>query len=95
MTIKRPENRAQAMAVLESASASGFLSTITSSIAPVTATSGSGVLIPNVVETTHRGERGWSIFDRLLTRRVPFADFKSALDRRPEDIKTLLTVAAG
>jgi len=26
---------------------------------------------------------------------VPFADFKAALDRRPEDIKTLLTVATG
>jgi glucose 1-dehydrogenase len=33
------------------------------------------------------------IFERLITRRVPFADFTSALDRRPEDIKTLLTIA--
>ncbi|MBX3188794.1 MAG: ATP-dependent Clp protease proteolytic subunit [Labilithrix sp.] len=32
----------------------------------------SGVLIPNVVETTHRGERGWSIFDRLLKDRIVF-----------------------
>jgi ATP-dependent Clp protease protease subunit len=62
MTIKRPENRAQAMSVLESANASGFLSSVTSS----------GVLIPNVVETTHRGERGWSIFDRLLKDRIVF-----------------------
>ena len=31
-----------------------------------------GVLIPNVVETTHRGERGWSIFDRLLKDRIVF-----------------------
>jgi ATP-dependent Clp protease protease subunit len=30
------------------------------------------VLIPNVVETTHRGERGWSIFDRLLKDRIVF-----------------------
>jgi ATP-dependent Clp protease, protease subunit len=50
---KRPENRTQAMAVLERATASG-------------------VLIPNVVETTHRGERGWSIFDRLLKDRIVF-----------------------
>lgn len=41
-------------------------------------------------------EHRWpGIFERLLTRRVPFADFKAALDRRPADIKTLLTVAAG
>jgi len=30
------------------------------------------ILIPNVVETTHRGERGWSIFDRLLKDRIVF-----------------------
>jgi threonine dehydrogenase-like Zn-dependent dehydrogenase len=41
-------------------------------------------------------EQRWpGVFTRLLTRRVPFADFKAALDRRPEDIKTLLTVATG
>jgi ATP-dependent Clp protease, protease subunit len=67
MTFKRPENRAQAMAVLESANASGFLASVTS-VAPTA----SGVLIPNVVETTHRGERGWSIFDRLLKDRIVF-----------------------
>jgi threonine dehydrogenase-like Zn-dependent dehydrogenase len=39
-------------------------------------------------------ERQWpGIFDRLITRRVAFDDFTSALDRRPEDIKTLLTIA--
>lgn len=32
----------------------------------------SAILIPNVVETTHRGERGWSIFDRLLKDRIVF-----------------------
>ena len=43
-----------------------------------------------------QAERQWpGIFERLITRRVPFADFRSALDRRPEDIKTLLTIAAG
>jgi threonine dehydrogenase-like Zn-dependent dehydrogenase len=40
-------------------------------------------------------ERKWpGIFERLITRRVPFEGFLSALDRRPEDIKTLLTIAA-
>lgn len=40
-------------------------------------------------------ERQWpGIFERLITRRVPFDDFTSALDHRPEDIKTLLTLAA-
>src|SRR6476619_2421551 len=63
---KRPENRAEAMAVLESANASGFLGSVTSTHAS------GGVLIPNVVETTHRGERGWSIFDRLLKDRIVF-----------------------
>ena len=51
--MKRVENYAQAMQVLE-------------------AVKSAGVLIPNVVETTHRGERGWSIFDRLLKDRIVF-----------------------
>ncbi|CAN5925035.1 ATP-dependent Clp endopeptidase proteolytic subunit ClpP [soil metagenome] len=71
MTFKRPENRAEAMAVLESANASGFLRSVTSGGGLATSASG-GVLIPNVVETTHRGERGWSIFDRLLKDRIVF-----------------------
>ena len=38
-------------------------------------------------------EQRWpGIFEKLITRRVPFEQFRSALDRRPEDIKTLLTV---
>jgi ATP-dependent Clp protease, protease subunit len=70
---KRPENRAKAMAVLESANASGFLGSVTSAYGSAAfAPSASGVLIPNVVETTHRGERGWSIFDRLLKDRIVF-----------------------
>jgi ATP-dependent Clp protease protease subunit len=28
------------------------------------------VLLPNVVETTHRGERTWNLFDRLLRDRI-------------------------
>jgi len=48
------------------------------------------------VEHFQQAEARWpGVFERLLTRRVPFQDFKSALDRRPEDIKTLLTVATG
>ncbi len=47
--MKRPENRREAMAALERASA---------------------VLLPNVVETTHRGERTWNLFDRLLRDRI-------------------------
>lgn len=47
------------------------------------------------VQHFQQAEQRWrGIFERLITRRVPFADFKSALDRRPEDIKTLLTIAA-
>ena len=46
------------------------------------------------VQHFQQAEERWpGIFERLITRRVPFADFKSALDRRPEDIKTLLTIA--
>jgi ATP-dependent Clp protease protease subunit len=32
----------------------------------------SNVLIPTVVEQTHRGERGWDIFSRLLKDRIIF-----------------------
>jgi glucose 1-dehydrogenase len=47
------------------------------------------------IQHFQQAEERWpGIFDRLITRRVPFADFKSALDRRPEDTKTLLTIAA-
>jgi threonine dehydrogenase-like Zn-dependent dehydrogenase len=47
------------------------------------------------VQHFQQAEQRWpGIFERLITRRVPFAEFTSALDRRPEDIKTLLTIAA-
>ena len=46
------------------------------------------------VQHFQQAERQWpGIFQRLITRRVPFEDFTAALDRRPEDIKTLLTIA--
>jgi ATP-dependent Clp protease, protease subunit len=32
----------------------------------------SSMIIPTVIETTHRGERGWDIFSRLLKDRVIF-----------------------
>src|SRR5688572_17039547 len=30
------------------------------------------IIVPTVVEHTHRGERSWSIFDRLLKDRIVF-----------------------
>ena len=47
------------------------------------------------VQHFQQAEQQWpGIFEQLITRRVPFDDFTSALDRRSEDIKTLLTIAA-
>src|SRR5262245_64454954 len=31
-----------------------------------------GFIIPTVIEQTHRGERGWDIFSRLLKDRIVF-----------------------
>src|SRR5205814_9151386 len=45
------------------------------------------------VEHFTQAEQRWpGIFQKLITRRVEFVDFRSALDRKPEDIKTLLTI---
>lgn len=55
---RRPENRKDAMNVLERTSAN--------------------VIYPHVVETTHRGERTWDIFSRLLKDRIVFLG--SAID---------------
>ncbi|HEY1691203.1 MAG TPA: ATP-dependent Clp protease proteolytic subunit [Polyangiaceae bacterium] len=52
MTTKRPENRSQAIRVIESAR--------------------DFIPYPTVVETTHRGERNWDIFSRLLKDRIVF-----------------------
>ena len=58
MSTKRPETRAQAIRTLEAtASAEGPRSFIP---------------YPQVVETTHRGERNWDIFSRLLKDRIVF-----------------------
>src|SRR5512140_688157 len=59
--IKRPENRTQAIATLEQADRQGQFSL-----------SAQGVIYPHVVETTHRGERTWDIFSRLLKDRIVF-----------------------
>ena len=54
MTIKRPETRKQAMAVLESEEARSM------------------IIFPQVFETTHRGERVFDLFSRLLKDRIVF-----------------------
>src|ERR1700685_4642848 len=59
MSTKRPENRPQAMRTLEAAVASG-------------AATRAFIPYPTVVETTHRGERNWDIFSRLLKDRIVF-----------------------
>jgi len=53
---KRPETRAQALDILERYQD-----------APQ-----NNVIYPHVVETTHRGERTWDIFSRLLKDRIVF-----------------------
>ena len=53
---KRPETRAQALDILERYKD-----------APR-----DNVIYPHVVETTHRGERTWDIFSRLLKDRIVF-----------------------
>ena len=53
---KRPETRAQALDILERYQD-----------APR-----DNVIYPHVVETTHRGERTWDIFSRLLKDRIVF-----------------------
>jgi ATP-dependent Clp protease protease subunit len=54
MSTKRPENRTQAVEILERERAKDFIP------------------YPTVVETTHRGERNWDIFSRLLKDRIVF-----------------------
>src|SRR5262245_59198593 len=54
--VKRPESRADALHVLVSLSE------------PARA----NIIYPHVVETTHRGERTWDIFSRLLKDRIVF-----------------------
>ena len=70
--MKRPETRADALRLLESNKHS--LSFESEKRDAVTA----GVIYPHVVETTHRGERSWDIFSRLLKDRIVFLG--SAID---------------
>src|SRR6188508_3843883 len=39
---------------------------------PIMKPASSSILIPTVIEQTHRGERGWDIFSRLLKDRIIF-----------------------
>src|SRR6478736_9634576 len=66
---KRPETRAQALDILERYQD-----------APR-----NNVIYPHVVETTHRGERTWDIFSRLLKDRIVFLG--SAVD---DDVANLI-----
>ncbi|HEY5956890.1 MAG TPA: ATP-dependent Clp protease proteolytic subunit [Polyangiaceae bacterium] len=65
---KRPENRTQAIETLERLGRLGN-----------EALQANGIIYnPHVVETTHRGERTWDIFSRLLKDRIVFLG--SAID---------------
>jgi ATP-dependent Clp protease, protease subunit len=55
---KRPETRTDALKLLETRAASERIT--------------DNVIYPHVVETTHRGERTWDIFSRLLKDRIVF-----------------------
>jgi ATP-dependent Clp protease protease subunit len=59
--VKRPETRSDALELLERASARGGAQRPAGNI-----------IYPHVVETTHRGERTWDIFSRLLKDRIVF-----------------------
>ena len=65
---KRPETRAVALHLLESLNEPARAS----------------IIYPHVVETTHRGERTWDIFSRLLKDRIVFLG--SAVDDRVANI---------
>ena len=68
MPTKRPETRREAMAVLESGAGRAMIEQETTRAA----------YFPHIVETTHRGERTWDIFSRLLKDRIVFLG--SAID---------------
>lgn len=56
--VRRPETRTDALRVLETRAATELIA--------------DNVIYPHVVETTHRGERTWDIFSRLLKDRIVF-----------------------
>jgi len=55
---RRPETRSDALKLLETRAAGERIQ--------------DNVIYPHVVETTHRGERTWDIFSRLLKDRIVF-----------------------
>ncbi len=61
--IKRPETRRQALEVLEKSEVRDRLQAEPTQ---------NNIIYPHVVETTHRGERTWDIFSRLLKDRIVF-----------------------
>lgn len=56
--VRRPETRTDALRLLETRAATELIA--------------DNVIYPHVVETTHRGERTWDIFSRLLKDRIVF-----------------------
>src|SRR5256885_16911980 len=72
---RRPENRRQAIELIERTRAEGRADLLTP---PVVVGAGAAeppsdfIPYPQVVETTHRGERSWDIFSRLLKDRIVF-----------------------
>ena len=67
---KRPETSEQATQLLERWADRIPVAGDTTMAAPHCATG--GIIYPHVVETTHRGERTWDIFSRLLKDRIVF-----------------------
>jgi len=65
--MKRPETRAEALHLLESRKSSLQIESQKQEDRPY-----GGIIYPHVVETTHRGERTWDIFSRLLKDRIVF-----------------------
>lgn len=62
---RRPENRKDAIELLERTQAQGSSEVLHGQISDF-------IPYPQVVETTHRGERSWDIFSRLLKDRIVF-----------------------
>src|SRR5262245_24638110 len=69
MTRRRPETRKDALDLLERLGGAGAPPTNgTARNLPIT----DNIIYPHVVESTHRGERTWDIFSRLLKDRIVF-----------------------
>jgi len=66
--VKRPETRADALDLLERRATA---IAVPGPLAGAERTTGN-IIYPHVVETTHRGERTWDIFSRLLKDRIVF-----------------------